>query len=148
MAENIEQGGVDDVDVKEVWERLKQDPGSVLIDVRTQAEWAFVGVPDLSSLGKKLLCVEWQRFPQGQVNPSFTSELESEFAACKAGKDAGLFFICRSGHRSLHSAEAMAAIGYRACHNVAGRFEGPPDNEAHRGSIAGWKAAGLPWVQN
>ena len=31
---------VDDVEIEEVWERLKQDPGSVLIDVRTQAEWA------------------------------------------------------------------------------------------------------------
>ncbi|GAG76439.1 unnamed protein product, partial [marine sediment metagenome] len=60
MAENDKQADVghvkvDDVEVKEVWERLKQDPGSVLIDVRTQAEWAYVGVPDLSSLGKQLL---------------------------------------------------------------------------------------------
>ena len=152
MAENKEQGGVDhfevdDVGVEEVWERLKDDPDSILIDVRTQAEWAYVGVPDLSSLGKQPSLVEWQFFPEGEVNSSFASQLGSELTAKGVGQDANLFFICRSGHRSLHSAEAMAAAGYRACHNVAGGFEGPLDNEAHRGSVAGWKAAGLPWVQ-
>ena len=152
MAENNEQAGVDhrnvdDVEVKEVWERLKQDSGSVLIDVRTQAEWTYVGVPDLSSLEKQLLLIEWQHFPDGQVNPSFNSQLQSELADIGAGKDAELFFICRSGYRSLHSGEAMAAAGYVACHNVAGGFEGPPDGSTHRGLVAGWKAAGLPWVQ-
>jgi rhodanese-related sulfurtransferase len=152
VAENIEQGGVsnisvDDVNVEEVWERLKQDSASVLIDVRTQAEWAYVGVPDLTSLGKQPYLIEWQHFPEGSVNPSFASQLGSELAALGAGQDTDLYFICRSGHRSLHSAEAMAAAGYRACHNVAGGFEGPLDNETHRGSVAGWKAAGLPWVQ-
>lgn len=147
MADNTAQGGVDDVEVREVWKRLENDPDSVLIDVRTQAEWAFVGVPDLSPLGKQLLCIEWQQFPGGQPNPGFTSQLESELAALGAGKDTELFFICRSGQRSLHSAEALAAVGYRACHNVAGGFEGPLDGEGHRGSVAGWKAVGLPWVQ-
>lgn len=147
MADNAAQGGVEDVEIKEVWKRLESDPGSLLIDVRTQAEWAFVGVPDLSPLGKRLLCVEWQRFPGGQPNPDFTSQLESELAALGAGKDTELFFICRSGQRSLHSAEALTAVGYRACRNVAGGFEGPLDSEGHRGSVAGWKAAGLPWVQ-
>ena len=147
MAEVNAQEGVNDVGVEEVWERLRQDPGAVLIDVRTQAEWAFVGVPDLSSLGKEPVCLEWQQYPGGQLNPSFTSQLQSELAARGVSEDADLFFICRSGHRSLHSAEAMAKTGYRACHNVAGGFEGPPDNQGHRGSVSGWKAAGLPWIQ-
>jgi rhodanese-related sulfurtransferase len=150
--ENKEQADVAhakvvDVEVEEAWERLKRDPGAVLIDVRTQAEWTFVGVPDLSSLGKQLLLMEWQSFPENEVNPTFTSQLESELAAYGAGKDTDLFFICRSGHRSFLSGEAMAATGYSACHNVAGGFEGPHDSETHRGLVAGWKAAGLPWVQ-
>lgn len=147
MAEVDLQDGVDDVGVKEVWEKLEKDPRAVLVDVRTEAEWAFVGVPDLSSLGKEPVCLEWQHYPGGQLNPSFTSQLRSMLAARGAGEDAELFFICRSGHRSLHSAEAMAKTGYRACHNVAGGFEGPPDNEGHRGLVSGWKAAGLPWIQ-
>ena len=147
MADDEQLAGVDDVDVEETWERLSNDPASVLIDVRTQAKWAYVGMPDLLSLGKRLICVEWQYFPGGQLNPSFTSQLQSELAAEAAGYDAELFFICRSGHRSLRSAEAMVAVGYHACHNVAGGFEGPLDSTAHRGLAAGWKAAGLPWVQ-
>ena len=38
---------IEDVPVEEVWARLEKDSGSVLIDVRTRAEWAFVGLPDL-----------------------------------------------------------------------------------------------------
>ncbi len=145
--DGVKHISVDDVEVEEVWERLKRDPEAVLIDVRTQAEWSYVGVPDLSSLGKQLTLIEWQHFPNAEVNSSFTGQLGSVLAASGAGKDTNLYFICRSGHRSLHSAEAMAATGYVACHNVAGGFEGPLDTEAHRGSLAGWKAAGLPWVQ-
>lgn len=92
MAENNEQDGVnhiavDDVEVEEVWKRLKQDPESVLIDVRTQAEWAYVGVPDLSSLGKQLSLIEWQHIPKDEVNSSFASQLGSELAASGAGQD-------------------------------------------------------------
>lgn len=147
MTDKEQQAGVDDVVVKETWECLKQDPGSVLIDVRTQAEWAFVGVPDLSLLGKEPVLLEWQQFPQGEVNPSFASQLESLLAAKGAGKDSELYFLCRSGGRSRKAAELMSAAGYRACHNVAGGFEGPLNNVAHRGLVDGWKAAGLPWVQ-
>ena len=147
MAEGVQHTGVDDVDVEEVWQRLKDDPDALLVDVRTNAEWMFVGVPELSGLGKQVLFLEWQAFPSGELNPSFVSQLDSALAARSAGKDTTLFFICRSGSRSLHAAEAMAAVGYRACHNVAGGFEGPQDGEGHRGSVAGWKAAGLPWVQ-
>ena len=136
-----------DVSATDAWQAIQDDADAVLIDVRTQAEWAFVGMPDLGGIGKQLLCVEWQQFPGGQPNPAFTSQLEAQLAGLNANRDTELFFICRSGQRSLHSAEALAAAGYRGCHNVAGGFEGPLDSEGHRGLVAGWKAAGLPWVQ-
>ena len=147
MAESEERLGVDDVEVVEVWNRLEADSSALLIDVRTQAEWAFVGLPDLSAVGKQLIAIEWQMFPGGQLNPSFSDQLSSELNKLGAGANTDLFFLCRSGSRSLAVAQAMAAAGYRACNNVAGGFEGPPDGQRHRGSIAGWKAAGLPWRQ-
>ena len=75
----------------------------------------------------------------------FAERLASELGALGVQLDDDLFFICRSGSRSLAAAKAMAAEGYRACHNVAGGFEGPLDNQRHR--VGGWKAAGLPWLQ-
>jgi hypothetical protein len=48
---------------------------------------------------------------------------------------------------SQPAAKAMAEAGYQACHNVAGGFEGPLDDDRHRGSVGGWKTAGLPWLQ-
>lgn len=136
-----------DVDVREVWKRLQEDPASVLIDVRTRAEWTYVGLPELSSIGKQPFLIEWQSFPDGQVDPAFAERLSAMLEAAGVDKQAELFFICRSGGRSKKAAQAMAAAGYAACRNVADGFEGPPDANRHRGQTAGWKAAGLPWAQ-
>jgi rhodanese-related sulfurtransferase len=138
---------IDSLSVEETWARLGRDRDSVLIDVRTSAEWAFVGVPDLSSIGKRLVQVEWQGFPDNRVNTAFVDEAAAALTANGANKDSELFFICRSGGRSLSAARSMAAAGYTRCRNVAEGFEGPLDPERHRGRLGGWKAKGLPWGQ-
>jgi rhodanese-related sulfurtransferase len=138
---------VDNVAVEAAWQALKSRAQSQLIDVRTRAEWSYVGIPDLGSLSKRAVLVEWQTFPDRTVDPRFVERLAGELKALGVKLDDDLFFICRSGGRSLAAAEAMAAMGYRACHNVAGGFEGPIDDERHRGTVGGWKAAGLPWLQ-
>jgi rhodanese-related sulfurtransferase len=138
---------IDSVSVEQTWERLKRDANSVLIDVRTGAEWAYVGLPDLSSIGKRPVLVEWQGFPDNRVNEAFVSRVDEALSAIGANKDSELFFICRSGSRSLSAARAMAAAGYSRCRNVVDGFEGPLDPNRHRGRLAGWKAKGLPWVQ-
>lgn len=136
-----------DVDVREVWKRLQEDPASALIDVRTRAEWAYVGLPELSSIGKQPFLIEWQSFPDSRVDPAFVERLSDMLEAAGVDKQAELFFICRSGGRSKMAAQAMAAAGYAACRNVADGFEGPLDASRHRGQMAGWKSAGLPWAQ-
>ena len=138
---------IDSLSVEETWASLQRDPGSILIDVRTNAEWAYVGLPDLSSAGKKPVLVEWQAFPGDRLNAAFVDRLADALAAIGANKDSELFFICRSGGRSLKAARAMAAAGYSRCRNVAEGFEGPLDPNRHRGRLGGWKAKGLPWVQ-
>jgi rhodanese-related sulfurtransferase len=142
-------GGVqiDSLPVEETWARLSQDQGSVLVDVRTSAEWAYVGLPDLSLIGKRPVLVEWVAFPGSQLNQAFVSQLTDALTRIGANKDTELFFLCRSGGRSLSAARAMAAAGYSRCRNVADGFEGPLDPNRHRGSIGGWKAKGLPWAQ-
>lgn len=138
---------VDDVDVKEVWDRLRNDPTSVLIDVRTRAEWAFVGLPDLTAAGKQPVLVEFQTFPDNREDSRFGEALASTLKELGATTDTALYFICRSGSRSKRAAQKMIAAGYARCHNVADGFEGPLDADHHRGRLGGWKAAGLPWAQ-
>lgn len=138
---------IDDVGVKNVWERLTSDPAAVLVDVRTKAEWSFVGLPDLSSIEKKPVLAEWQTFPDSRVDPLFADSVAAALTASGVGKDAEIFFICRSGGRSKAAAMAMASRGFSRCRNVADGFEGPLDQDRHRGRTGGWKAAGLPWTQ-
>lgn len=137
-----------DLDVTDVWQRLEESPDALLIDVRSRAEWAFVGVPDLSALGKDTLFAEWQRFPDMERDPAFADTLSAELSARGVGRDAALFFLCRSGGRSAAAAAAMTEAGFTQCFNVAGGFEGRLDATRHRGTVEGWKAARLPWIQS
>jgi rhodanese-related sulfurtransferase len=140
-------GAIEDVPVDETWARLAGDPNSVLIDVRTRAEWAFVGLPDLSSIGKQPLLIEWSGFPDNRVQADFAQRLTEMLSQAGIGHEAELLFICRSGGRSLMAARTMVAAGYARCRNVTAGFEGNLDPERHRGLVDGWKARGLPWVQ-
>jgi rhodanese-related sulfurtransferase len=132
-----------DVTAQQAWDQLSSDRRSVLVDVRTPAEWSYVGVPELSALGKTLVRVFWQGYPAMALNPRFADEL----ARAGLSQDDAVFFLCRSGARSRAAAEAMTALGYKRCYNVADGFEGPRDGDGHRGRLAGWKASGLPWTQ-
>ena len=136
-------GYAGDVDVTEAWEAVKTNPGAVLVDVRTQAEWNFVGVPDLSEGGKEPVLVEWQVFPTMQVNASFVDAV----SAAAPDKASPVYFLCRSGARSKSAAMAMTQAGYQTCYNISDGFEGSHDTNQHRGATNGWKASGLPWVQ-
>jgi rhodanese-related sulfurtransferase len=137
-----------DLSAAETWDRLIADPKAQLIDVRTMAEWNFVGVPDLSDIDRDVHCIEWAMFPQMNPNTAFVAEAAE--AVRRAGADAStpVFLLCRSGARSRAAATALTAAGFTAAYNVAGGFEGDPDSERHRGRVNGWKAAGLPWRQS
>lgn len=134
---------IEDLAPRQVWEALMSNPDAALCDVRTNAEWSFVGVPDLSQTGKQPVLVQWQVFPSMQNNPKFVEAL----AAAKLETGSHIYFICRSGVRSLAAAMAAKAAGYKHVYNVKDGFEGPQDARGHRGMVAGWKADGLPWKQ-
>lgn len=136
-----------DIDAAEAWEQLQNDPKAQLIDVRTVAEWNFVGLPDLSSLSRRTHCVEWQSFPTGAQNPGFVNEAVQALSAAGADKSSPVLLLCRSGARSRAAAMALTAAGFEKAFNVAGGFEGDVDGQGHRGNRNGWKASGLPWRQ-
>lgn len=132
-----------DVTPEAAWQELARNKGARLIDVRTQPEWSFVGVPDLSSLGKKVALTAWQVYPGMAVDGDFAAKVRAQMG------DAGgpFYFICRSGARSRAAAIAVTEAGLGPCFNVAGGFEGDKDSASHRGKSNGWKVAGLPWTQ-
>ncbi len=134
---------VENVSPAETWQAIQSDPMAVMVDVRTEVEWNFVGLPDLSSAGKEPALISWQVFPAMQVNEGFVAHLE------RAGLTPAhkIHFLCRSGVRSLAAAQAAFGLGFTHVFNIEGGFEGPLDADNHRGTVAGWKVAGLPWKQ-
>jgi rhodanese-related sulfurtransferase len=134
---------VENVAPRAVWAALEADPQAQLVDVRTDAEWNYVGLPDLSEAGKQAVLIPWQVYPAMQVNGGFVDQLR------QAGftPEHRIYFLCRSGVRSVAAARAAQGAGFPHAYNIADGFEGPPDAEGHRGTAAGWKAEGLPWRQ-
>lgn len=132
-----------DLSPAEAWALLNQDGDAVLVDVRTEPEWQFVGLADLGQLQKEASLVSWQVYPTMQINPGFQAAI-SEVAP---NKEAPLLFLCRSGARSRSAAMAATEAGYKFAYNVSEGFEGDHDADGHRGRINGWKFSGLPWRQ-
>ena len=139
----VDKGYAGDIGVKEAWGFLEEDPEAVMIDVRTVAEWVYVGLPDLTQLGKTIICVQWNQWPDMDINPEFVPHVEAEGVT----RDRVLLLICRSGVRSRDAAIALTAQGFGPCYNVAGGFEGDLDEDRRRGGTNGWKVDGLPWTQ-
>jgi rhodanese-related sulfurtransferase len=140
---------VSEVSPSEAFAILKSSADAVLVDVRTRAEWVFVGMADLSETPNAPLFLEWQAFPEMQVNTNFAADL---FTGLHGKTPSGFYFLCRSGVRSLAAAHAVAAEcdvrGMSAdCVNIIGGFEGDPDMSGHRGRVNGWKAEDLAWHQ-
>jgi rhodanese-related sulfurtransferase len=137
-------GYAGDVTPEEAWAFLEQQPDAVLVDVRTREEWMFVGLPLLQPLGKEPQLISWQVWPQMAPNRDFTNAL----AEAGVGREQPVLVLCRSGARSRAAAIAATAAGYETAFNIAGGFEGDVGPDGHRGTVNGWKAAGLPWFQN
>src|SRR4051812_22706221 len=112
MAPSSSHDYAGDIGAQEAWDLLKANPKAQLIDVRTMAEWNFVGLPDISALGRRVHCIEWQTFPTMAVNPAFVTEAEAAVTALGAGKDTPILFLCPSGGRSRATAGGVAGQGF------------------------------------
>lgn len=141
---------IDEMSPQETFDAIKADPSAVMVDVRTQAEWRLVGMPDLTAIGGQVWPVEWISFPSMQRNPEFWATLQEH---AQGDLPERLFLICKSGSRSLAAAHYIVAEAEQAgltvhCTNVAEGFEGDSNLDRHQGGSSGWKAHGLPWRQN
>ena len=128
-----------DLSPHEAWAKLAE--GAILVDVRTEGEWAHIGVPDTAATGDKStgpLFIQWN-LAGGIPNSRFIEELKQQ--AADAG-GAELVFLCRSGARSIAAAVAATEAGFIS-YNVLEGFEGEPDRHGER-TVNGWKNRGLP----
>ncbi len=141
---------VKDADPLQTWEGLKSDPDAVLVDVRTVAEWSFVGIPDLSSLQRDPILLEWKQFPTMETNEGFAAKLLEKLGDQTPSQ---IYFLCRSGVRSLAAADLMIDVFAAQsknveCFNIVEGFEGDLDSLGHRGMVNGWKVKGCAWRQS
>lgn len=122
---------------REAYEVLTSAPGARLVDVRSRAELDWVGrIPGAVE-------IEWQSYPGNQFNPGFLAQLRQA-----VDPEALLLFICRSGKRSSLAARLATESGFPDCYNVLEGFEGDKDTRSQRGTMGGWRLAGLPWQQS
>lgn len=122
---------------REAYELLHLAPGATIVDVRTRAEWDWVGrIPGAIE-------IEWNEYPGGGRNPDFIAELKQ-----RVDSAAPVLFLCRSGMRSDGAAQAASAAGYNNCYNILEGFEGDKNAANQRNALNGWRQAGLPWSQS
>jgi rhodanese-related sulfurtransferase len=116
---------------------LREHPDSVLIDCRSEMEYLFVGHP----VGAHH--VAWNDGPDWDINPHFVGQVRKI-----ASMNRPVVVICRSGQRSIPAGQALEQAGFAEVYNVLDGFEGPLDEQHHRGNVAGWRKEGLPWEQS
>ena len=110
------------------WQMLLDDENTLLVDVRTEAEWRTVGIPDATETGRPARFVSWTD-EQGVPNPHF-----ADLTTDGVDPDTPILLLCRSGARSNAAAELLISMGFSQAMNIAGGFESPQD------PAAGWKA--------
>jgi rhodanese-related sulfurtransferase len=125
------------INPKQAFDLLQRDPDALLVDCRTEIEFLYVGHPTGA------INIEWHMSPDFEENPHFAAEVLREATS----KDRPILLICRSGKRTLDAGVALEAAGFTDVSNVLEGFEGDLDENFHRGTLGGWRKAGLPWEQ-
>jgi rhodanese-related sulfurtransferase len=126
------------------------NPNVYILDVRTAAEWEWVGHPGQNKLGEgselagKVVHIPYQIDHQGTriVNPSFLTDVREIF---DGNPEVVLILMCRSGQRSLAGANLLEEAGFQAMNMLTG-FEGGTDSLGYRNTGKGWKNELLPYT--
>lgn len=130
---------------KQAYELLQANPKALLVDVRSQMEYLFIGHP----VGA--IHIPWIDEPDWVINPHFAPEIRKLVLGgldhSRGGHNVPILLICRSGKRSLEAGELLLKEGFHEVYNIEDGFEGELDDQHHRSTLGGWRFAGLPWEQ-
>ncbi len=123
---------------REAYEMITRDPAVRLVDVRSIAEYYFVGHPPTAA---NVPLTFWDEKAQALVgNDHFVEDIKARYKP-----EESLVFICRSGGRSLKAAQLARAAGFSHVASVKDGFEGEKDARGYR-TVKGWKNSGLPYT--
>ena len=128
----------------DAFELVKKDPRALLIDVRSNMEFLFIGHP----VGA--ISIPWIDEPDWEINPHFAAEIRKLLLGGldhRDGRNVPVVLICRSGKRSLEAGELLIKEGFGDVYNVSDGFEGELDDNHHRSNLGGWRFENLPWEQ-
>jgi len=124
-------------------ERLQNNPQALFVDVRSKAEYKYVGYPENSIL------IPWIDDPDWEPNPeAFSDAVMQELDGRENLSDTEIILICRSGFRSNEALKCLENKGFTQVSHVASGFEGDLDENDHRGNLNGWRHDGMPWSQS
>jgi len=124
-------------------ERLQNNPQALFVDVRSKAEFKYVGYPENSIL------IPWIDDPDWEPNPeAFSDAVMQELDGRENLSDTEIILICRSGYRSNDALKCLENKGFTQVSHVASGFEGDLDENDHRGNLNGWRHDGMPWSQS
>ena len=115
----------------EVRDYVKDNPKSVLLDVRTEEEWNTDGKPDGEKIALKTHFITIQ-FADKTFNQNFIED----FKKLNIEKDQEILAMCMGGVRSQAATELLTKEGYNSV-NILDGFLGNSENP-------GWKNSGLP----
>jgi rhodanese-related sulfurtransferase len=141
---NDQENSVSSITSKEAFELIQQQPNAILVDVRSTMEFLMIGHPTGA------IHIAWLDEPDWEPNQNFARQIRELLLGGVICSDDGclpVFLICRSGNRSLEAGEVLVKAGLRNVYSISDGFEGPRDEDHHRGTIAGWRFGGLPWEQ-
>jgi len=124
-------------------EKLQDNPQALFVDVRSKAEYKYVGFPENSIL------IPWIDEPDWESNPEVFSDLVmQELDGRENILNTEIILICRSGFRSNEALKCLENKGFTQVSHVASGFEGDLDENDHRGNLNGWRHDGMPWSQS
>ena len=124
-------------------EKLQNNPQALFVDVRSKAEYKYVGFPENSIL------IPWIDDPDWEPNPvAFSDSVMQELDGRENLLNTEIILICRSGYRSNEALKCLENKGFTQVSHIASGFEGDLDENDHRGNLNGWRHDGMPWSQS
>jgi rhodanese-related sulfurtransferase len=128
---------IEEISSQKAFQMLK-NPSTYLIDVRSIAEYVFIGHPEMAY---NIPLMFWSEKQQKLIsNENFLTKIKLSFKKADI-----LIFICRSGGRSLKTATMAKQSGFPKVFSIKEGFEGKKDEKGYR-SINGWKNNELPYT--